>query len=330
MNVQRWIARRESSWKQLELLLKRVERRGLKSLEAREIQELSSLYRSVSSDLARARTQNLGDVLVQDLQTLTSRAYNQIYQGSRRREWQSVIDFVLWGFPAVVQQTGVYTAIATAIFVLGSLIAWWFSWRDPSFIALIAPEELIRMVRDDGELWMGSIVGSEPWASSNIMVNNMAVSFRAVIGGITFLVKFFPPIFTPPGVFTIYLLFFNGINIGTLSTLVGQHNLAYPFWAFVFPHGSLELPAIFLAGGAGLLLARSILFPGVYRRADALIFYGRQAAQLVFGIIPLLLIAGLIEGFFSPNPSIPEPIKYLVGTGLFIGLVYYCRRKRPV
>ncbi len=329
MNVQRWIARREPSWKRLESLLKQVERRGLASLSGHEIQELSSLYRSVSSDLARARTQQVGAAMVQELQMLTSRAYNQIYQGSRRQEWKSMIDFVLWGFPDVVQRTGAYTAIATAIFMLGTLIAWWFAWRDPTFIALIAPEELIRLVRDEGELWMGSIVGIEPWASSNIMVNNIAVSFRAVFGGVTFLVNGFPPIVTPPGVFTAYLLFFNGVNIGAIATLVGQNNLAYPFWAFVFPHGALELPAIFLAGGAGLLLARSILLPGAYRRSDALIFYGRQAAQLVFGIVPLLLIAGVIEGFFSPNPGIPSPIKYVAGIGLFIGLVAYCRRKRP-
>ncbi|MEM7770192.1 MAG: stage II sporulation protein M [Cyanobacteria bacterium P01_A01_bin.37] len=328
MHVQRWIARRESSWNRLDELLKRVDRRGIHSLNADEVKDLSSLYRSVSSDLARARTQQLGDVLVQDLQTLTSRAYNQVYQGSRRQEWTSVIDFVLWGFPAVVQQTRIYTAIATVIFLAGVFIAWWFSWQDPSFISLVVPESLIQIVRDDGELWMGSIVGIEPQASSNIMVNNISVSFRAIFGGVTYLIKLFPPIMTPPGIFTTYILFLNGVIIGAIATLVGQHNLAYPFWAFVFPHGSLELPAIFMAGGAGLLLARSILFPGAYRRADALIVYGRQAAQLVFGIVPMLFIAGIIEGFFSPNPSIPDPIKYLVGTGLFIGLVYYCRRKR--
>lgn len=329
MNIQRWIARRETSWKRLDALLKRVERRGLKSLSAKEIRELSSLYRSVSSDLARSRTHNLGNTLVQDLQSLTSRAYNQIYQGSRRQEWQSVLDFIVWGFPEVVQQTAAYTAIATAIFLLGILVAWWYAWTDPSFIALIAPEHIIRMVRDDGELWMGSIVGVEPWASSSIMVNNMSVSLRAVFGGITQPIQLFPPIITPPGTFTAFLLFFNGINIGTLATLVGQNNLAYPFWAFVFPHGSLELPAIFLAGGSGLLIARSIVFPGRYKRADALVYYGRQAAQLLFGIIPMLFIAGIIEGFFSPNPWIPALIKYLTGIGLFVLLVLYCRRKRP-
>jgi uncharacterized membrane protein SpoIIM required for sporulation len=88
------------------------------------------------------------------------------------------------------------------------------------------------------------------------------------------------------------------------------------------------LPAIFLAGGAGLIIARAIFFPGKYRRADAMKFYGTQAAQLVFGIVPMLVIAGTIEGFFSPNPAIPDPLKYLAGIGLFAVLVMYCSKRR--
>jgi uncharacterized membrane protein SpoIIM required for sporulation len=117
------------------------------------------------------------------------------------------------------------------------------------------------------------------------------------------------------------------VHIGAIATLVGQNNLAYPFWAFVFPHGALELPAIFLAGGAGLLIARAIVFPGRYRRTDALKFYGMKAAKLVFGIVPLLLIAGAIEGFFSPNPFIANPLKYGVGIALFLGLIGYCSNR---
>lgn len=316
MNIQRWIGRREQNWKQLDGLLKRVERQGLKSLQADEIKSLASLYRSVSADLARARTNQVGNTIVQDLQSLTSRSYSQIYQGSRRQEWQAALRFYVWGFPAVVQQTWAYTAIATGLFILGGLIGWWFSWQDPAFMALVVPAELIHKVRDKGELWMGSILGIEPLASTQIMVNNLAVCFRAIAGGITL------------GLFTIFVLFFNGVLIGTIGTLVGQNNLAYPFWAFVFPHGSLELPAIFLSGGAGLLIARAILFPGRYRRADALKVYGTQAAQLVFGVVPLLVIAGLIEGFFSPSPLVPEPLKYSTGLGLLYLLIRYRSRVR--
>jgi uncharacterized membrane protein SpoIIM required for sporulation len=316
MNIQRWIARREANWLRLEVLLKQVEKKGLKSLPASEIRELASLYRSVSADLARARTQQVGNILIQNLQLLTTRAYTQIYQGSRRQEWQAVLQINSWGLPSIIQQTFPYIAFATALFLLGALVAWWYAWQDPSFMSLIVPESMIIKVRDEHELWMGSIVGIEPLASSNIMINNLSVSFGAVAGGIT------------AGAYTAFLMLFNGLLIGAVGTLVGQNNLAYPFWAFVFPHGSIELPAIFFAGGAGFLIGKALLFPGKYRRADALKFYGSLAVQLVFGIVPMLIIAGTIEGFFSPNPRVPLPLKYLVGMGLFVFLVWYSNRKK--
>jgi uncharacterized membrane protein SpoIIM required for sporulation len=318
MNIQRWIGRREQNWQRLDALLKKIEQKGLKSLRSPEIRELGSLYRSVAADLARARTQQLGNTLTQSLQTLTSRAYSQIYQGSRRQEWQAIIEFYRWGLPAVIQKTFPYTLLATFLFLLGTLIAWWYAWRDPNFMSLVVPERLIDMVQNKRQLWMGSILGVEPLASTGIMINNIAVSFRAVAGGIT------------AGIFTAYILLFNGLLIGAIATLVGQNNLAYPFWAFVFPHGSLELPAIFLAGGAGFLIAKGILFPGQYRRLDAIKIYSSLAIQLVYGIIPLLVVAGVIEGFFSPNPVFPEPIRYIAGLGLFALLVAYCRRKKPL
>lgn len=314
MNIKRWIARREPSWQQLETLLKQAEQRGLKSMGVTQIKQVASLYRSVAADLARAQTTQVSQTLIQDLQRLTARAYSQIYQGSRRQDWQAVMDFYRWGLPRVIQQTSGYIALATAIFLLAGMIAWWYSWQDPSFMGLLLPETLISKVRDRGELWMGSIVGIEPLASSQIMVNNLSVSFAAIAGGMTF------------GIYTVYLLFLNGLNIGAVATLVGQNHLAYPFWAFVFPHGALELPAIFLAGGAGLLIGRALLFPGRYQRWDALKLYGKQAAQLTYGVIPLLIIAGVIEGFFSPSPIVPSPLKYLLGISLFSGLALYCQR----
>ena len=163
----------------------------------------------------------------------------------------------------------------------------------------------------------GSILGIEPLASTGIAINNLVVSFRAIAGGISL------------GAFTAYILFLNGVMIGAIATLVGQNGLAFPFWAFVLPHGSLELPAIFLAGGAGFLIGRALLFPGKYRRVDALKVYGAEAAKLTFGIIPMLAIAGLIEGFFSPNPLFPDLLKYIVGLGLFMLLLFYCSLRQP-
>jgi uncharacterized membrane protein SpoIIM required for sporulation len=315
MNIQRWIARRQAQWQELDTLLQRAQQRGIKSLNAQEIGTLASLYRSVAADLARANTNQIGQTIVQELQALTTRGYSLIYRGSRRQELRGAIDFYLWGLPRALRETWIYTAIAFALFLAGCLVGWWFAWQDASFMSLIVPQELIEKVRDRGELWMGSILGVEPLAASGIAINNLSVAFRMVGGGIIF------------GLWTIYALFYNGLLIGAIATLVGQNGLAYPFWAFVFPHGALELPAIFIAGGAGLLIARGLLFPGRYRRRDALRIYGLQAAQLVLGIVPMLLFAGAIEGFFSPQDVIPRPFKYLAGTGLFILLILYTLRE---
>ena len=83
MNIQRWIGRRQPSWQTLETLLKRLESKGLKSLKAEEIRQLASLYRSVSADLARAKTNQVGERITRDLQALTTRGYAQVYQGDR-------------------------------------------------------------------------------------------------------------------------------------------------------------------------------------------------------------------------------------------------------
>lgn len=311
VDVKRWLSRREGDWQELKKLLERLEQQGLPHLSAREIRRLASLYRVVSGDLARARTFGLSPVLIQDLQNLTSRSYSQIYQGSRRQEWQAIGQFYRWQLPQVLRQTWAYWATAAGMFALGALIGWWYGWQDSSFQSLLLPQYLIDQVRERGELWTGSILGNEPWAASNIMVNNLSVSFRAIAGGIT------------GGVLTTYFMFFNGLLLGVIGSLVGAYGLAYPFWAFVAPHGALELPAIFLAGGAGLLIGRALLFPGRWGRGAALQVYGAQAAQLVYGIVPLLVIAGVIEGFFSPSEVIPLSLKYLVGLALLSNLIWY-------
>ena len=329
MNVQRWIARREASWRSLDALLKQAEQKGVKSLKSDQVRQMASLYRSVSADLARASSHQVSPAVIKDLRGLTTRGYSQIYQGSRRQEWQALKDFYAYGFPEVVQQCWGYIAVATLLFAVGGAIGWWFAWQDDSFMTLVLGSGFVEEVRESQELWTVSILGVEPVASSGITINNIAVSLYAMIGGVTTYQPAIPMI-TPPGAFTVYLLVFNGLMIGCVSALVAQVNLAYDLWAFVFPHGSLELPAIFFAGGAGLLLAKAILVPGRYRRIDALKVYGLQAAKLVYGIVPMLVIAGIIEGFLSPQPWIPNEVKYLFGTALFVIFVLYCRRQRPV
>jgi len=94
---------------------------------------------------------------------------------------------------------------------------------------------------------------------------------------------------------------------------VREGRLTVPtFWATIAPHGVIELSAIQIAGGAGLVLAGGYLRPGRARRRDALLLAGRRAGTLVIGVALLLCVAGTIEGFVSPQ-RLSIPVRDAIG-----------------
>jgi uncharacterized membrane protein SpoIIM required for sporulation len=148
------------------------------------------------------------------------------------------------------------------------------------------------------------------------MTNNISVSFLAFALGITF------------GLGTLYLMVFNGLMVGTLAGLCYTHGLGIPFWSFVLPHGVIELTAIFIAGGAGFLLGGALLFPGDLPRKDALPKRARQAGRLILGCVPLLVIAGIVEAFFSPI-QVHAGLKFGMAGLLLALLLCYLLLPRP-
>jgi uncharacterized membrane protein SpoIIM required for sporulation len=99
------------------------------------------------------------------------------------------------------------------------------------------------------QMWTDSIVTIKPLASSGIMTNNLSVAFSMFALGIT------------GGLGTIWMLAVNGLLLGVIGAATARAGMALQLWSFVAPHGVLELPAIFIAGGAGLEIARGLLFP---------------------------------------------------------------------
>jgi uncharacterized membrane protein SpoIIM required for sporulation len=129
----------------------------------------------------------------------------------------------------------------------------------------------------------------------------MQVAFIVFAGGILL------------GLLTLYLLIENGIMLGAAAVAVARYHTAFEFWGFVAPHGVIELPAIFIAGGAGLMLAYALVNPGEYSRRTALSLAGREAVVLVLGVVAMLAIAGITEAFFSPALISPY-LKLLVAS----------------
>ena len=143
------------------------------------------------------------------------------------------------------------------------------------------------------------------------MRNNIQVSFLAFGVGIL------------GGVFTLWVLALNGLILGGITGLTASYGLGFDLWTFVIGHGVVELSVIMMAGGAGLSLGWAVLRPGMQRRRDALTHAARRALPLIAGAVPLLVIAGLIEGFISPADHIPVMVKWAVGIGSGILLYLY-------
>ena len=146
--------------------------------------------------------------------------------------------------------------------------------------------------------------------SSQVMTNNLGVAFTAAAGGML------------AGIGTLFILIFNGVNLGSVFALYDAHGAGSILWIFVLSHGVLELTAIVISGAAGLLLAHAIVAPGRRTRATALKEDGREALSLVGGAGVFLVLAGLVEGFVSPA-EIPTPLKLSFAGLLALLMVLY-------
>ncbi|MEP6766866.1 MAG: stage II sporulation protein M, partial [Gemmatimonadaceae bacterium] len=152
-----------------------------------------------------------------------------------------------------------------------------------------------------------------PVMASGIITNNVQVAFMTYAAGIT------------AGIFTAFLLVLNGISMGAVLGLYMSKDIGSLLMAFVAPHGVLELSAIAIAGGGGFLLAAAMLIPGNRTRRAALLENGRRSIKLISGCAFLLVFAGTLEGFVSPNAQIPVNVKFIISLITAIALVLYIR-----
>jgi uncharacterized membrane protein SpoIIM required for sporulation len=316
MNVERWLRTRKPVWQKLEELLKIVDGKGLSGLDRNQLQELGRIYRSVSADLSRARVMDLNSDVQVYLNNLLVRAHNQVYQTKRNR-WADLFDFFYREFPVLVRKHILYVALAITIFAIPMAISYFMTIDDVHFAQLetskgqpLLSDEMWNMI-EHRQMWTDSAQHYSSTVSSLIATNNIRVAVLAFCLGITY------------GIGTSFVLCNNGLMLGTVFGVCQTYGMAGRLLAFIAPHGVLELTAIFISGGAGLLLGKSLLFPGQYKRLDALRLAAKDAGGMFGGCVPLLLVAGLIEGFISPRTDLSANLKIAVSLATAVGLLLY-------
>jgi len=272
---------------------------------------MALLYRQVAADLSVLRQDSTARTYAQHVNQLLARAHHIIYSG-RKTNLLTLLRFLRDEYPAIFQRQVGFVLASLAVSVAWGLLGAAITSVHPQFMRMFVSAKMIDTM-EQHHMWTESVVTIAPLATSAIMTNNLSVTFVVFASGIVF------------GLGTFFYLAVNGLMLGVVATACHQYGMSLPMWSFVAPHGALELPSIVIAGAAGFRLGHAMLFPGALRWRDSVARGGIEATRLVSGIIPLLIIAGTLEGFFSPSQA-PVWLKFTVSGLLFSALLTWLLR----
>ena len=283
---------RERVWRELEGLVTEAERSDIRSLTPGQLLRLPSLYRATMSSLSVARAISLDRNVVLYLESLAARAYFIIY-GARGHLSGGVAAFLGGGFPRAVRAAKWHILTAALVMVLGIATGfamtlgnedWYYTFVSGGMAegrAPTTPTEDLRAI-----LYKTADLSESLTAfAAYLFTHNAAIGMLAFALGFAL------------GVPVVILMFYNGLMIGAIAALYHSRGLSVELWAWLSIHGTTELLAVALCGGAGLVLGGSVAFPGRHSRLETLARRGRLAARIVMGALLMFLLAGLLEGF---------------------------------
>lgn len=313
---------REASWRDLERLVERAEKRGVRGLSAAELARLPGRYRMAVSSLSVARAISLDRNLVEWLDALCVRAYGVVY-GVRRGFFAACRDLLVVRFPAIVRARRAAVALAAVALVLGAVVGWATTAADAERFYSYVPGSLAdeRGPHASTETLRAALYVREP--APRRLAHFAAALFtnNARVGILSFVLGFLA------GFPTAVLLFYNGLILGSFASVYHGRGLGLELWAWLLPHGVPELSALVLCGAAGLLLAQGLLFPGRLARLEHLARCGRDAGVLVAAAVVLLFVAGFVEGVLRQTILDPAARLALAVAGA-VGLVVWLRAGR--
>ena len=292
LKSKRFREERQEVWKEMEGLLRRIESYSVRNLTDEEMIKLSQLYRSTLSSLSVARATSLDQSVVTYLESLSTRAYYVIY-GSQQRLRDRIFNFFSRDWPLAVQGAWKDLIASSFVFALGVFIGFILVSNNPDwFYSLMgegmaggrnpaASEEFLRSTiygYDSNDGGLGAF-------AAYLFSNNSRVSILAFALGFAFALP------------TVALLLYNGLSIGAFIAVFTNKNLGFEIGGWLSIHGTTELFAIALAGAGGMLIGRAVAFPGEMSRMESMRAKSEQAAIILGGVVVMMFIAGILEGF---------------------------------
>ncbi len=329
MNKRQFVAQREVAWRRFEQLLDRLDTISLRRFSPAETAEFSRLFRELCYDLSLIRSRDWGHGLVSYLNDLVSRGHNAFYS-SPPGNLGHLVHFLAVGFPRVFRKNIGYFLTSAAIFFGTFCMTWAVVQYNPALASRIVDRHELEMAdwmysengpmsknkngkdEDSDTARQAAEFGQERSFMAGFYVNhNAGIALDCFGRGILF------------GVGTVYTLIENGIGLGAIFGYLIAAGHSSRLLSFVISHGSFELTAIAVAGGAGLMLGNALIHPGQRTRLESLRVRGFEAIQIACGAAVMLMVAALIEAFWSPAPFIPNWVKYSGGALLWILVIVY-------
>lgn len=275
---------------------------------------LAELYVQLTDDLAYARTFYPKSQTVRYLNGLAARTHLAIYKNKKEKR-SRLLTFWSIELPLIYRRNHKQMFYAFVIFTFAFLIGTLAAIKEPEFLRVVLGDGYVEMTLENIE--RGDPMGvykDEPSFPMFVRIafNNIRVAFVAFVYGI----------FTAAG--TMYILFFNGLMLGAFLTFFQTRNLLWEALPVIYIHGTLELTAIVVAGGAGFLLGNAILFPGTHSRIHSIQRAAKDGIKILIGLMPVFLLAAFLESYVTRLTEMPLLVKLLIiGLSLLFVVWYY-------
>lgn len=275
--------------------------------------EMAQQFTELVNDLGYSKTFYPHSKVTQYLNGLASKIYLGIYK-NKREESSRILRFWKTELPLTVRKYHRELLYSFLLFTAFAVMAAFSAAQDQSFVRGVLGNNYVEMTEDN-------IARGDPFGVYKdkekfemfftIALNNVKVSFMVFVGG--FLLS----------IGTVWMLFENGMMLGSFQTFFFLKDMGWQSVLVVWVHGTLEISAIIIAGGAGLIVGNSILFPGTHKRLQSLKRGAKDGLKLMIGLVPVFIVAAFLEGFITRYSTMPKAISISILAGSFSFIIWY-------